>query len=122
MPQPGRTYSAKPSEITSTWYVIDARGQTLGRLAANLAKLLRGERTQEERRGAGAPLLRRGGEYRERQGAAAILWAADAGDGLRRPTAADRDPEAFQYQRQGGWGWYVRPGRSRAARHRPRAG
>jgi len=43
MPQPGKTYSAKPSEITTTWYVIDARGQTLGRLAANLAKLLRGK-------------------------------------------------------------------------------
>jgi large subunit ribosomal protein L13 len=43
MPQPGKTYSAKPSEITSTWYVIDARGQTLGRLAANVAKLLRGK-------------------------------------------------------------------------------
>src|SRR5947209_1100824 len=43
MPQPGKTYSAKPSEITTTWYVIDARGQTLGRLAANVAKLLKGK-------------------------------------------------------------------------------
>jgi large subunit ribosomal protein L13 len=43
MPQPGKTYSAKPSEITASWYIIDARGQTLGRLAANVAKLLRGK-------------------------------------------------------------------------------
>lgn len=43
MPQPGKTYSAKPSEITTTWYIVDARGQTLGRLAANVAKLLRGK-------------------------------------------------------------------------------
>lgn len=43
MPQPGKTYSAKPSEIESTWFVVDARGQTLGRLAANVAKVLRGK-------------------------------------------------------------------------------
>jgi large subunit ribosomal protein L13 len=43
MPQPGKTYSAKPSEITASWYIIDASGQTLGRLAANVAKLLRGK-------------------------------------------------------------------------------
>ena len=43
MPQLGKTYSAKPSEIESTWFVVDARGQTLGRLAANVAKVLRGK-------------------------------------------------------------------------------
>lgn len=43
MPQPGKTYSAKPSEIDSKWFVVDARGQTLGRLAANVAKVLRGK-------------------------------------------------------------------------------
>lgn len=43
MPQPGKTYSAKPSEIESKWFVVDARGQTLGRLAANVAKVLRGK-------------------------------------------------------------------------------
>ncbi|HEX3629199.1 MAG TPA: 50S ribosomal protein L13 [Candidatus Dormibacteraeota bacterium] len=43
MPQPGKTYSAKPSEITPAWYIVDARGQTLGRLAANVAKVLRGK-------------------------------------------------------------------------------
>lgn len=43
MPAPGKTYSAKPSEIESRWYLVDARGQTLGRLAANVAKILRGK-------------------------------------------------------------------------------
>src|SRR5437667_2007609 len=38
-----KTYSAKPSELTASWYIVDASGQTLGRLAANVAKLLRGK-------------------------------------------------------------------------------
>jgi large subunit ribosomal protein L13 len=40
-----KTYSAKPSELEATtrWYVVDASGQTLGRLAANVASLLRGK-------------------------------------------------------------------------------
>src|SRR3989475_11060640 len=43
VPLPGKTYSAKPSEITAGWYIVDASGQTLGRLAANVAKVLRGK-------------------------------------------------------------------------------
>jgi large subunit ribosomal protein L13 len=43
MPQPGKTYSAKPSEIIPSWFIVDASGQTLGRLAANVAKVLRGK-------------------------------------------------------------------------------
>src|SRR2546423_15505961 len=43
MPQPGKTYSAKPSEIKAGWFIVDASGQTLGRLAANVAKVLRGK-------------------------------------------------------------------------------
>jgi large subunit ribosomal protein L13 len=38
-----KTYTARPSEIESRWYLIDAEGQTLGRLAANIARLLRGK-------------------------------------------------------------------------------
>src|SRR2546421_1924151 len=38
-----KTYSAKPSELTASWYIVDASGQTLGRLAANVAKILRGK-------------------------------------------------------------------------------
>src|SRR5689334_1700772 len=47
MPLPGKTYSAKPSELTASWYVVDASGQTLGRLAANVARLLRGKHKPE---------------------------------------------------------------------------
>ena len=32
-----KTYSAKPGEITRDWYVVDAEGQTLGRLATQIA-------------------------------------------------------------------------------------
>jgi len=38
-----RTYSPKASEITRKWYVVDAEGQTLGRLASELAKVLKGK-------------------------------------------------------------------------------
>lgn len=38
-----KTYSAKPLEVERKWYVIDAEGQTLGRLAALCANLLRGK-------------------------------------------------------------------------------
>lgn len=37
------TISTKPSLITSKWYIIDAEGQTLGRLATRVAKLLIGK-------------------------------------------------------------------------------
>ena len=36
------TYSAKKSEIESKWYVIDAQGKSLGRVATEAAKLLSG--------------------------------------------------------------------------------
>ena len=38
-----RTYSAKPSEIERNWYVIDADGVVLGRMAAIIAARLRGK-------------------------------------------------------------------------------
>ena len=37
------TYSAKKSEIESKWYIIDAQGKSLGRVATDAAKLLRGK-------------------------------------------------------------------------------
>ena len=37
------TYSAKKSEIESKWYVIDAKGIPVGRVATEAAKLLRGK-------------------------------------------------------------------------------
>ncbi|HEM61379.1 MAG TPA: 50S ribosomal protein L13, partial [Chloroflexi bacterium] len=38
-----RTHSTKPSEIQRQWYVVDAEGQTLGRLASEIAKILKGK-------------------------------------------------------------------------------
>lgn len=37
------TYMAKPHEIERKWYVVDASGQTLGRLASQVAAILRGK-------------------------------------------------------------------------------
>jgi large subunit ribosomal protein L13 len=42
MPQQ-TTYSAKPGEIERRWYVIDADGETLGRLSTRIANTLRGK-------------------------------------------------------------------------------
>jgi large subunit ribosomal protein L13 len=39
-----KTYSAKPGEIAREWYLVDADGQTLGRLATLIADTLRGKR------------------------------------------------------------------------------
>ena len=38
-----KTYSAKPLEVERKWHLIDADGQTLGRLAVVAANLLRGK-------------------------------------------------------------------------------
>src|SRR4051794_3460665 len=38
-----KTYTAKPGEIERRWYVVDADGQTLGRLATRIADTLRGK-------------------------------------------------------------------------------
>jgi large subunit ribosomal protein L13 len=37
------TFQAKPQSVEARWYLVDARGQTLGRLAANVARVLRGK-------------------------------------------------------------------------------
>jgi large subunit ribosomal protein L13 len=37
------TKSAKPAEVRRAWYLINAEGKTLGRLAAEIAKRLRGK-------------------------------------------------------------------------------
>ena len=38
-----KTYQPSAGEVPSTWYLVDARGQTLGRLAVNIARVLRGK-------------------------------------------------------------------------------
>jgi len=42
-----KTYSAKPESVERSWYVIDAEGQTLGRMAAEIAHRLRGKHKPE---------------------------------------------------------------------------
>ena len=37
------TYMANPDKIERKWYVVDAEGKTLGRLASEVAKVLRGK-------------------------------------------------------------------------------
>jgi large subunit ribosomal protein L13 len=38
-----KTYLAKPAEVVRKWYLIDASGKTLGRLASRVASVLRGK-------------------------------------------------------------------------------
>ena len=42
--QGSRTYHAKPGEVERYWYLVNARGKVLGRLASQVATLLRGKR------------------------------------------------------------------------------
>jgi large subunit ribosomal protein L13 len=37
------TYATKPSDIKRNWYIIDAQGKTLGRLATRIATVLKGK-------------------------------------------------------------------------------
>lgn len=39
-----RSFIAKPHEVERKWYIIDAEGKTLGRLATEAASILRGKR------------------------------------------------------------------------------
>ena len=38
-----KTYSVKPNDVNHDWYVIDATGKTLGRMATEIARRLRGK-------------------------------------------------------------------------------
>ena len=42
-----KTYMANPDKIERKWYVVDASGYTLGRLASEVAKVLRGKNKPE---------------------------------------------------------------------------
>lgn len=42
-----KTFSAKPEEVTRDWFVIDAEGKTLGRMATHIASRLRGKHKPE---------------------------------------------------------------------------
>ncbi len=38
-----KTYNTKPADIQREWYVVNAEGKTLGRLAAGIARILKGK-------------------------------------------------------------------------------
>jgi large subunit ribosomal protein L13 len=42
-----KTFSAKPESVKRDWYVVDAAGKTLGRLATEIARRLRGKHKPE---------------------------------------------------------------------------
>lgn len=42
-----KTFVAKPSTIEKSWYIVDAKGQRLGRLATRIADTLRGKNKPE---------------------------------------------------------------------------
>jgi len=42
-----KTYSAKPAEVKREWFLIDADGKTLGRMATEIARRLRGKHKPE---------------------------------------------------------------------------
>jgi len=42
-----KTFSAKPAEVKRDWFVIDAEGKTLGRMATEIARRLRGKHKPE---------------------------------------------------------------------------
>lgn len=42
-----KTYNASPADVNRDWYVVDASGKTLGRLASEIARRLRGKHKPE---------------------------------------------------------------------------
>ena len=42
-----KTFMANPDKIERKWYVVDAAGQTLGRMSSEIAKVLRGKNKPE---------------------------------------------------------------------------
>ncbi len=42
-----KTFSAKPAEVKREWFIIDAEGKTLGRMATEIARRLRGKHKAE---------------------------------------------------------------------------
>jgi large subunit ribosomal protein L13 len=42
-----KTFSAKPAEVKRDWYLVNAEGKTLGRLATEIARRLRGKHKPE---------------------------------------------------------------------------
>jgi len=45
-----RTYTATPSDIEHRWFIVDAEGMVLGRLAAEVAQIIRGTGRKAEQK------------------------------------------------------------------------
>lgn len=43
---PNRTYSARPRDVIRQWYLVDADGETLGRIASRITRVLLGKHKQ----------------------------------------------------------------------------
>ena len=43
-----KSFIAKPAEVERKWYVVDADGMTLGRLASEVASVLRGKHSERQ--------------------------------------------------------------------------
>ncbi len=42
-----KTFSAKPAEVKRSWYIVDAKGKSLGRMSSRIAAILRGKHKPE---------------------------------------------------------------------------
>jgi len=42
-----KTFNAKPETVKRSWYIVDAKGKTLGRMASRVASILRGKHKPE---------------------------------------------------------------------------
>ena len=42
-----KTYMPKPGEIEAKWFIVDANGKTMGRLASQIASILKGKHKPE---------------------------------------------------------------------------
>ena len=42
-----KTFTARPEDVEHGWYVVDATGKTLGRMASEIARRLRGKHKPE---------------------------------------------------------------------------
>jgi large subunit ribosomal protein L13 len=45
-----KTFTLRKEDVTHQWYIVDASGQPLGRLASRVAQVLRGKQSRRLRR------------------------------------------------------------------------
>jgi ribosomal protein L13 len=101
-----KTYTAKPGEIQRDWYVVDAEGKTLGRLATQIADTLRGKQkpqyTPHVDTGdfvivVNAEKIHVTGQKLDQRWCTGFPWAGRADDARAARPPADRgDPQAVK--------------------------